>query len=218
MPHKPALELKGRMLSVTRIRIADADPAAAAAQLRAAGAALRGLPVVLEADRALDLPPLLAALREAGLQPLGVIDGVLADAAGAAGLAVLPDDAFSGARGAQGQAPAGHRPTRIIDVPVRSGQQIYAEGSDLIVTGVVGNGAEVIADGCVHVYGTLRGRALAGARGDETARVFCRRLEAELVAVAGVYMVAEQIPADRRGKPVQVVLNAGKLCVEKLDG
>jgi septum site-determining protein MinC len=100
---------------------------------------------------------------------------------------------------------------------VRSGQQIYAEGANLIVTQPVSPGAEVIADGCVHVYGVLRGRAIAGARGDTTARVFCRKMEADLLAVAGVYAVAEQIQGALKGLSVQAWLEQGKLRIERLD-
>lgn len=95
--------------------------------------------------------------------------------------------------------------------PVRSGQQVYAQGRDLTVCAMVGNGAEVIADGSIHIYGSLRGRALAGARGDVNARIFCREFNAELVAVAGQYRVMESIPAELHGKPVQIWLENDKL-------
>jgi septum site-determining protein MinC len=95
--------------------------------------------------------------------------------------------------------------------PVRSGQQVYAQARDLTVCATVGNGAEVIADGSIHVYGSLRGRALAGARGDIQARIFCREFNAELVAIAGQYKVMESIPAELRGKPVQIWLENDKL-------
>jgi septum site-determining protein MinC len=95
--------------------------------------------------------------------------------------------------------------------PVRSGQQVYAQGRDLTVCATVGHGAEVIADGSIHVYGSLRGRALAGARGETTARIFCREFNAELVAIAGHYKVLESIPSELAGKPVQVWLENDKL-------
>lgn len=95
--------------------------------------------------------------------------------------------------------------------PVRSGQRIYARNRDLIVTAAVGAGAEVMADGCVHIYGSLRGRALAGARGDGNARVFCQEFNAELVSIAGVFRVFETIPADLAGKPVQARLDGDVL-------
>ncbi|MFA5590394.1 MAG: septum site-determining protein MinC [Lysobacteraceae bacterium] len=95
--------------------------------------------------------------------------------------------------------------------PVRSGQQVYAQGRDLVVAANVGAGAEVIADGSIHVYGPLRGRALAGAQGNEKARIFCREFHAELVAIAGRYKVIEEVPQELRGKAVQVWLEDDSL-------
>lgn len=100
--------------------------------------------------------------------------------------------------------------------PVRSGQQVYAENRDLTVLTAVGAGAEVIADGSIHIYGPLRGRALAGAQGNEQARIFCREFHAELVAVAGHYKVLEDIPKDLRGKAVQVWLDTSVEGTEEL--
>ncbi|MET0498300.1 MAG: septum site-determining protein MinC [Steroidobacteraceae bacterium] len=102
--------------------------------------------------------------------------------------------------------------------PVRSGQRVYARNRDLIVTSAVGAGAEVMSDGCVHVYGSLRGRALAGARGEVTARVFCHEFNAELVSIAGVFRVFETIPADLVGKPVQAWLNGDDLHFARIGG
>ena len=101
--------------------------------------------------------------------------------------------------------------------PVRSGQQVYADNRDLTVLTSVGAGAEVIADGSVHIYGPLRGRALAGAQGNEKARIFCREFHAELVAVAGHYKVLEEIPKDLLGKAVQIWLENDKLHLAQLD-
>lgn len=95
--------------------------------------------------------------------------------------------------------------------PVRSGQQVYAQGRDLVVAANVGAGAEVIADGSIHIYGPLRGRALAGAQGNEKARIFCREFHAELVAIAGRYKVIEEVPQELRGKAVQVWLEDDSL-------
>lgn len=236
--NKSALEFKGRMLSLTRVRILDADLTAIETQLRSftrsLGEAAVGLPVIVDAEVALDLQPILAAMRAAGVQPLAAIDGALADAARAAGLVVLPNDLVSDAamRAAPRPevaapapaaaapvpvAPAQRKPARVVMEPIRSGQQIYAEGADLVVMNTVSPGAEVIADGCVHVYGPLRGRAIAGARGDNQARVFCRRMEAELLAVAGIYAVADQIQGALRGSAVQAYLQDGKLKIDKLD-
>lgn len=95
--------------------------------------------------------------------------------------------------------------------PVRSGQQLYAENRDLTVLSTVSAGAEVIADGSIHIYGALRGRALAGAQGDTDTRIFCREFHAELVAIAGHYKVMEEVPKELRGKPVQIWLDKDQL-------
>ncbi len=103
--------------------------------------------------------------------------------------------------------PPVSRPTQIIDRPLRSGQQVYARGGDLVVLAAVNAGAEVIADGSIHIYAPLRGRALAGASGEAGARIFTTRFEAELVSIAGVYRTFEAgIPDTLAGKPVQIQL------------
>ena len=105
--------------------------------------------------------------------------------------------------------------TRLITQPVRSGTQIYARGADLVVTAPVSPGAEIIADGNIHVYGALRGRALAGAGGDLDARIFCDRFEAELISIAGHYLVSEQMPAAERGLRVQIALVDDRLTITR---
>ncbi len=110
-----------------------------------------------------------------------------------------------------------HGPGMVHAPLVRSGQQVYAENRDLTVLTGVGAGAEVISDGSVHIYGPLRGRALAGAKGNEQARIFCREFHAELVAIAGHYKVLEDVPAELRGKAVQVWLDDGQLHLAALD-
>ena len=113
-------------------------------------------------------------------------------------------------------AAAAGEPGLMQAAPVRSGQQVYAQNRDLTVCATVGAGAEVIADGSIHIYGALRGRALAGATGLETARIFCRDFNAELVAVAGTYKVLEEVPPQLVGKPVQIWLENEKLRIEEL--
>src|SRR5690606_12331912 len=109
------------------------------------------------------------------------------------------------------------RPTLLLDRSVRSGQSVYARGADLIIVGTVSAGAEVIADGNIHVYGALRGKAMAGARGDEAARIFTTHLDAELVAVAGVYRVVEtKLPDEVLQRAAAVRLHDGGLSIEPL--
>lgn len=110
---------------------------------------------------------------------------------------------------------AGRTPTKIITKPVRAGTQIYAKDSDLIIMTSVNAGAEVIADGNIHIYAPLRGRALAGASGDMTARIFCKQLEAELISIAGHYLSNEKIPTDNMSQNmVQIYLENNKLMIE----
>lgn len=104
----------------------------------------------------------------------------------------------------------------LLRAPLRSGQVVYAEQSDAVVLAHVNAGAELIADGNIHVYGALRGRALAGAHGNEEARIFCRSLEADLVAIAGCYLRSDEIPENRRGKPAQIYLEKERLVIADL--
>ncbi len=183
---------------------------------------------------------LLDALRDAGVLPVALAYGsseneklavelglpVLAkfraqyerEAAAAAAAAPQPEPRRAAAEPPPPPRPApAAQPGLIQAGPVRSGQQVYAENRDLTILSSVGPGAEVIADGSVHIYGPLRGRALAGAQGNEKARIFCRAFHAELVAVAGHYKVLEDIPAELHGRPAQVWLENGELRIAALD-
>jgi septum formation inhibitor MinC len=110
----------------------------------------------------------------------------------------------------------GRRHPLLVDVPVRSGQVIYADDRDLIVLAAVNPGAQLIADGHIHVYGPLRGRAMAGAQGWLGARIFCQRLEAELVGIDAAYLTSDDLPHDRFGKAVQISLRDGRCVVAAL--
>lgn len=108
-------------------------------------------------------------------------------------------------------------PVMVVDKPLRSGQQVYAKGGDLVVLAVVNYGAELIADGSIHVYAPLRGKAIAGARGNADARIYSTCFEPELIAIAGTYRTAETpLPEEVRGKPAQVRLEGDKLLMEPL--
>ncbi|WP_460829602.1 septum site-determining protein MinC, partial [Massilia agilis] len=105
----------------------------------------------------------------------------------------------------------------IVDTPVRAGQRIYARGSDLIITAVVNNGAEIIADGSIHVYAPLHGRALAGASGNAGARIFALSMQPELVSIAGVYRTFDEgFPADLGKGPSQIRLTGDRLDILSL--
>ena len=108
------------------------------------------------------------------------------------------------------------KPAKVINRPVRSGQQGYAEGSDLVITASVSEGAELLADGNIHVYGTLRGRALAGVKGNTGARVFCQSLDAELISIAGQFIMHETVKGECWKKPAQVYLEDETLRIEPL--
>ncbi|MGB9096453.1 septum site-determining protein MinC [Erwinia sp.] len=107
--------------------------------------------------------------------------------------------------------------TRVINTPVRSGQQIYAKNCDLIVTNSVSAGAELVADGNIHIYGMMRGRALAGASGDRDCQIFCTSLSAELVSIAGEYWMMDHIPAEFFGKASRLCLRDGALTIQTLN-
>ena len=130
---------------------------------------------------------------------------------------VAPEPAPAKAAPAPAAKAADAKPGLVQKTPVRSGQQLYAENRDLTVLSTVGAGAEVISDGSIHIYGALRGRALAGARGNADARIFCREFHAELVAVAGHYKVMEEVPKELRGKAVQIWLDQDQLKIAAQD-
>jgi septum site-determining protein MinC len=113
----------------------------------------------------------------------------------------------------QGQAI----PAMLVDTPVRAGQRVYARGCDLIITAAVNNGAEVIADGSIHIYAPLRGRALAGAMGNTNARIFAQTMEAELVSIAGIYRTFDQgFPVLAAQQPVQIKLIGDSIDVSSI--
>lgn len=101
--------------------------------------------------------------------------------------------------------------TKVIKQTIRSGRQIYAPGGDLVIIGSVSAGAEILADGNIHIYGTLRGRALAGVRGNQSASIFCQSLQAELISIAGIYLLSDDISGDKIGQSVQISLEDEKL-------
>jgi septum site-determining protein MinC len=204
----------------------------------AAAAPVEGqAPLALDGPPPVDLRAIVALLRASQLQPVAVAGATAEELALAheLGLADAADEPAA-ERAVQAapaetvrevvreitvekiiEKPAAPAPTLIVDKPLRSGQQVYAKGGDLVVLAVVSHGAEVIADGSIHIYAPLRGKAIAGARGDTSARIYTQSLEAELLAIAGIYRTAENpLPADVAGKPAQVYLQGEKLLLQPL--
>jgi septum site-determining protein MinC len=198
------------------------------------------LTAVKDADAPIDFAAIAAALRSHSTLPVAVRGGSPEQmlAARAAGLSAAPDAAPARSeapapevrevirevvhevevvREVPVEVPVAGPGTVVVDKPLRSGQQVYARGADLVVMAVVSFGAEVIADGNIHVYAPLRGRAIAGARGNADARIFSTCLEPQLVSIAGIYRTTEtELPDNVRGKPAQVRLDGEKLLIEPL--
>ena len=234
--------LRVRTLDPERLAAEMADRVQRAPKLFARAAVVIDFGGLSRCPDASEASALVAALRGAGVMPVALAYGTsaieaLAEAIGLPLLAKFrasyerdgeaepaPAPAPRKAAAAEPTAPAPvaapaprGEPGLVHLHPVRSGQQVYAQERDLTVCATVGAGAEVIADGSIHVYGALRGRALAGAGGLASARIFCREFHAELVAVAGHYKVLEEIPKELLGKAVQIWLENDKLRIEQLD-
>lgn len=221
------LEFKGRMLMMTVLHLKTLDTDSLSAQLDRNLAEspdwLRQVPIVLDlpADGAsvVELALILEMLRDRDMNLVAVAASPAVDESEmrALGLGVIAlgsgrpvkrEPAPTPAAREEAEPPllANRAETLVVDQPVRSGQQLYSRG-DMIVLAPVGTGAELLAEGHIHVYANLRGRAIAGVRGDTSARVFCQQLNAELISIAGHYRVAEDLPDDCRDKPVQISLD-----------
>lgn len=243
---EPTFVIKGRMQTLTVLRLNSFDWQQLQAELEAhlaqAPQLLKGMPLVIDcgdvAEKMPGIADLLSRLRELGLSPIAVQNARtdVADQATKLGLAVLRDskesesavkavDSTSNAEAEPEQAPeqsdiplAEPKTTPMtITKPVRSGQQIYARGGDLVVLSTVSAGAEVIADGHVHIYGALNGRAIAGASGDGDARIFCSNFNAELVAIAGRYKTSDASNDKYRDNAVQIALDGEQLVYKALN-
>ena len=241
---RTSFDLKSASLPVVAVVLKTTDAAQFAVDLaeRVADApgffdfdpVLIDLAPVREAEEPIDFAAIAEQLRQQRTLPVAVRGGSPAqmEAARAAGLAAAPD-----APPARAEVPAPVEVVRevirevevvrevpmpgpgtvVVDKPLRSGQQVYARGADLVVMAVVSFGAEVIADGNIHVYAPLRGRAIAGARGNTEARIFSTCLEPQLVSIAGIYRTTETaLPDNVAGKPAQVRLDGEKLIIEPL--
>lgn len=239
-----AFELKGEMSMLSVFRLLDMDTERVSEQLahkvRQAPDFFSNMPVIIDLQ---DLPGmhetasftmLIELLRNHGFVPVGVRNGSTSQhrAAKLAGLALLkqrriprddpspssstPAANHQEARENEENPPSASTKSRLLVRPVRSGQQVYVAQGDLVVVAPVSAGSELLADGCIHVYGPLRGRALAGINGDYTARIFCQSLEAELIAIAGHYQINEELSTELKGKPAQIWLKNQRLMISPI--
>ncbi|QUE74349.1 septum site-determining protein MinC [Stutzerimonas stutzeri] len=237
LDQSPVFQLKGSMLAITVLELAQNDlerlDRQLAVKVEQAPDFFNNTPLVLAldklpADSDLDLPALIALCRKHGLRTLALRAGdpQIIEAAGVLDLPVLPPSSakerkldLASKAPAEPAKPAEplYRPTRVVTTPIRGGQQVYAKDGDLIVLAAVSPGAELLADGNIHVYGPLRGRALAGIKGDTNARIFCQQLAAEMVSIAGRYKVAEDLRRDPLWtEAVQLKLSGDVLNITRL--
>ncbi len=227
------IELKGSTFTLSVLHLTDTDPQQIKELLEAKVAQaphfFNFAPLVVNVER-LESTPDFESLKDIIEREDFVLVGVTGArddatkvAAKAAGLAVMT----AGKAVVSTQEPAPQPverekeepvliPTKVHHGNVRSGQQIYAAGGSLVIIGTVGNGAEVIADDSIHIYGSLRGRALAGARGNTQARIYCQELDPELVSIAGTYQLSDALPKEMNGQNVHIHLEQDKLIFEKL--
>ncbi|KFX07361.1 septum formation inhibitor [Pectobacterium betavasculorum] len=211
------IELKGSSFTLSVVHLHDSQPEviyqALQEKIEQAPAFLKNAPVVINVaalTAETDWIKLQQAISSTGLHVVGVSgcnDDALKKTIAQAGLPLLSE----GKAQRRVVEPVAAVPTavktKVINTPIRSGQQIYARNCDLIVTSSVSAGAEVIADGNIHIYGMMRGRALAGVSGDVQSQIFCTHLAAELVSIAGRYWLSDQIPEAYFGQPARINLN-----------
>ncbi|WAL77238.1 septum site-determining protein MinC [Shewanella sp. DAU305] len=217
---KPSLELKGASFTLSVLHINSSDLQAVMTELDSklaqAPQFFLGAPLVVNLSAIQHDSLNLSALKDLLISRQLVIVGitgattVLSKQAKDLGLAIVKAGKQSST------PPPAPRQTKIVKQNIRSGQQVYAKNGDLIIFGAVGNGAEVIADGSIHIYGALRGKAMAGASGDTSAVIIAHSLEAELVSIAGQYWLAENLQQHSSDKSGCIRLDGESLMVESL--
>jgi septum site-determining protein MinC len=233
----PALEFKSSTFSVPVLVLFDNDTAVIERQLqekvRLAPEFFKNSPLMFDLqelnkqEREIDIATLTTIIRKLNLLPIGIRGGTAQQNQQALTLGIPVHSIHGGSASAPAEtvkskktAPSPAPKTEpvmstLITQPIRSGQRLYAEG-DLIIMAQVSAGAEIMAEGNIHVYGTLRGRALAGVQGNPEARIFCSDLQAELVSIAGTYKISEDMNDSVRNKPVQVYLQNENLIIKDL--
>ncbi|MGL5090150.1 MULTISPECIES: septum site-determining protein MinC [Aeromonas] len=230
-------ELKGTTFTISVLHISDGEPERIrqllAEKVAQAPYFFNCAPLVINVSRLEQIPDFeqLKELVESEEFVLVGITGARSEemktAAKAVGLAVMASGKSRSSESEPTLAPAAPVvipepepapviPTKVHVGPVRSGQQIYAAGSSLVVLGSVSPGAEVLADDSIHIYGTLRGRAIAGARGNAQARIYCQQLQAELLSIAGTFQLSDALPAGLIQQPVHVRLDNEQLRIDRI--
>lgn len=229
--HTPVLELKGNLLTLMILYVYDSDKALIERQftekIAPAKNFFKNAPVVIDLhavqnhDDSVDLLHLVDLSRKSGLIPVGVRGGnpQQQDMALDLALGIMPDTKpiASKTEPPQEEATAPAIKDKIVAVPVRSGQQVAALKGDLVVLSTVNPGAEIIAGKNIHVYGALRGRAVAGVHGYTEARIFCRYFDAELISIAGQYQLNEDFDAKVKGKAVHIFLENDRLKIQPFE-
>ncbi|SDU01293.1 septum site-determining protein MinC [Pseudomonas pohangensis] len=234
----PVFQLKGSMLAITILELMHNDLQRLNLQLAEKVAKAPGFfqntPLILALDKlpegegSIDIAELMSVCRRHGLRTLAVravleshiaatntLDIPLLPPSGAREKTIEP--AANPAKTVEKPAEPVLRPSKLVTSPIRGGQQVYAQGADLIVMAPVSAGAELLADGNIHLYGAMRGRALAGVRGNTDARIFCQQLGAEMLSIAGNYKTAEELRRDPNwGQAVQVYLTEDVLNITRL--
>lgn len=235
--HPPALEFKSSTFSVPVLVISSNDLSIIEQQLQEkislAPEFFKNSPLVLDLQELkkqsldIDLPDLVALIRGQGLLPIGIRGGDTRQNQQANSLGIPVHSIHGGSSTSEPHKtktittvpePANKEDisaTTLITQPIRSGQRVYAHG-DLIILAQVSAGTEIMAEGNIHVYATLRGRVLAGVQGNTKARIFCSDLQAELISIAGIYKISEDLNDDMRNKPVQVYLQDNNLIVKEI--
>ncbi len=233
MTDQSVFKLKGRLYTLTVVQLLGTDRVLFIDQLAAVVAQAPRLfdntPVVLDCallkDEHFDLAGFCQALRAVGMVPVAIQGGlaIYAALAEAQGLPVLFASSAHDKPLLNNQVNTQEDTnstksetikTRLLTTPIRSGQQLVSKGGDLVVTAAVSHGAELLADGNIHVYGALRGRALAGISGDKEARIFCQSLDAELVAIAGYYCLSDEMKP--MAGPCQIFLRDDRIQIEPI--
>lgn len=233
----PALEFKSSTFSVPVLILFDNESAIIEQQLqekvRLAPEFFKNSPLVFDLqelnkqEREIDIAVLTKIIRKLNLLPIGIRGGTTQQNQQAVALGIPVHSIHSGSTSASAETvnpkKIASEPTpkaepvmsTLITQPIRSGQRLYAEG-DLIILAQVSAGAEIIAEGNIHIYGTLRGRALAGVQGNPDARIFCSDLQAELISIAGTYKISEDLNESVRDRPVQIFLQNENLIIKDL--